>query len=85
MEVTYKYIRENPDKFKICNICGKINWHENELCYNCYSEDFSEPGEGVEDFIIDEYAFYMSDYGMGIGKIDKKTIYVGGDDIYEDI
>lgn len=45
-------IKRNPEDYKFCERCGRINWYENEKCISCRCEDFMEATENdIEDFV----------------------------------
>jgi hypothetical protein len=44
-------IAKNPQDYKHCNRCGKINWQKNKYCIGCGHRDFNpmsdEYGQGL--------------------------------------
>jgi len=41
MEHPIEEIAQNPQGYKYCRICGRINWHENRHCIGCGHNAFN--------------------------------------------
>ena len=62
MEAQLMQIQAKPQDYKVCRACGRINWYENKECVECGSDEFSDNVSLVEEKIINEYQFYMTEY-----------------------
>jgi len=40
-------INNNPHNYKLCDICGNINWHDNLKCHVCENELHYKVSAGV--------------------------------------
>lgn len=59
MENTLGKISSKPTDYKCCNDCNAINFYDNEVCWDCFIEDFTERGsKEVHKWINKEYEFY---------------------------
>lgn len=41
MIASIAYVSKNPEQFKVCNLCGHINWKENAKCVHDFCESYS--------------------------------------------
>ena len=69
MEVSYAKIYGTSHKFKLCEECEVINWHENNECFNCSCNDFKERDDGITETLDKDYKYY-EDEGYDEDEID---------------
>lgn len=54
MEHPIEKIAKNPQDYKYCNECGKINLQTNEFCHGCGYKNFNEmDNEDCQDLLLD--------------------------------
>jgi hypothetical protein len=73
METVLIKIVQKPTDYKVCNQCKQINWYENECCKNmecAVHNDYDETADAVQDWIKDEYGFYMEEEFMSEEEVD---------------
>ncbi|MHB1764963.1 MAG: hypothetical protein ACYCS1_05435 [Gammaproteobacteria bacterium] len=58
MEATLDKISSKINDYKLCSDCGTINFYENEICHSCKRNEFKLIGEGIEDYVNQEYRYY---------------------------
>jgi hypothetical protein len=62
MEHTLDKIISKPSDYKLCPLCGNVNWYENEDCYFCGDGDLritdTMTREEMDDWWKDEYEFW---------------------------
>lgn len=51
MRHTVDRILANQHDYKLCKVCGMINWYEREICIYCGSNEFNEAGEDIAEWI----------------------------------
>ena len=62
MEKEIAAIVGKPNDYKICKLCGMINFYETEDCHECGAYDrFSDREENVLKYIDEEYSFYKGE------------------------
>lgn len=64
--------------YKLCTQCNQPNWYENKECRHCVypqSKTFHPIGEGVLEYIEEDYKFYKED-GYNEDFIDNITVEV---------
>jgi len=53
-----------PSDYKLCPACSKVNWYENEECYNC-NENIKDvefmTEEEMNKFAEEEYGFWKKE------------------------
>jgi len=54
MEHPIEKIAKNPQDYKYCNQCGKINRQKNERCHSCGQRNFNRmDNEDSQDLLLD--------------------------------
>ena len=64
MDKKLNHIMMNPNDFRLCKYCGKINWFENDGCRDCGKAEFRKLGEGIVAWCKAEYDFWEKIEGL---------------------
>lgn len=76
MENTLDKILGKPNDYKLCKGCSLPNWYENELCHNCHKKRFGKIGEGIADWVQEEYKFWREEEKYSENEIDNIEVSV---------
>ena len=75
MDCTYPKILGNLNNYKVCQNCNRINYYENEVCFDCGSDKFIDDKLLIVKLVDSSYDFYKLE-GYTEEEIDNMLIEV---------